>query len=118
MGSCGASFRSIGARELQGQAAAVETAIRGGAASAEVEARLAPVAVALGSLVAALRLALPPEVEAAPAVPQAVDPKALSSPPRQPGRAPHDRPRGGRMNFRGQKLVALPAVHRAPGADV
>jgi hypothetical protein len=116
LGSCGASFRSIGARELQGQAAAVETAIRGGAASAEVEARLAP--VALGALVAALRLALPPEVEAAPAVPQAVDPKALSSPPRQPGRAPHDRPRGGRMNLRGQKLVALPAVHRAPGADV
>ena len=94
----------------------METAIQGGAASAEVEARLAPVAEALGAIVAALRLALPPEIEAAPAVSQAVDPRALSSPPR--GRAPHNRPRGGRMNFRGQKLVALPAVHRAPGADV
>ena len=68
---------SIGARELQGQAAAVETAIRGGAAPAEIEARLAPVAVALDALVGALRLALPPEVEAAPPVPQAVDPEAL-----------------------------------------
>ena len=68
---------SIGARELQGQAAAVETAIRGGAAPAEIETRLAPVEVTLGALVGALRLVLPPEVEAAPAVPQAVDPEAL-----------------------------------------
>ena len=34
-------------------------------------------AVALDALVGALRLALPPEVEAAPPAPQAVDPEAL-----------------------------------------
>ena len=68
---------SIGARELQGQAGALEAAIRGGAAPAEVEARLSPAETTLGALVSALRLALPPEVEAAPAVTQAVDPAVL-----------------------------------------
>ena len=69
---------SIGARDLQGLAAAVETAIRGGAALAEIEGRLAPAEASLVALVAALRGALPPEVEAAPpAKAQAVDPLAL-----------------------------------------
>jgi two-component system sensor histidine kinase/response regulator len=68
---------SIGARDLQGLAAAVETAVRGGAAVAEIETRLAPAESALVALVAALQRALPPEVEPAPTVAQAVDPQAL-----------------------------------------
>jgi two-component system, sensor histidine kinase and response regulator len=71
---------SIGARDLQALAAVVETAIRGGGALAEIEARLAPAEATLVALVAALQRALPPEVEAAPPVKaQAVDPEALRS---------------------------------------
>jgi two-component system, sensor histidine kinase and response regulator len=71
---------SIGARDLQALAAAVETAIRGGGALAEIEARLAPAEATLVALVAALERALPPEIEAAlPVRAQAVDPEALRS---------------------------------------
>jgi len=66
---------SIGARQLQAEAGAVEAALRRDAPSAEVSALLDRAAPTLGALLAALAVVVPPEVEAALAGP--VDPEAL-----------------------------------------
>ncbi len=58
---------SIGARQLQAEAAAVEAALRRGDPPAEALARLAPAATTLEALLAALVTAIPPEAEAAAA---------------------------------------------------
>ena len=66
---------SIGARQLQAEAAAVEAALRRDAPPAEVVALLAPAATTLQALLAALAAVVPPEVEARVTGP--VDPEAL-----------------------------------------
>jgi two-component system sensor histidine kinase/response regulator len=66
---------SIGARQLQAEAAAVEAALRRDAPPAEVSALLAPAATTLEALLAALAVVVPPEVEARATGP--VDPEAL-----------------------------------------
>jgi HPt (histidine-containing phosphotransfer) domain-containing protein len=66
---------SIGARELQTDAAAVEAALRGDAPPAEVSALVDRAETTLEALLAALAAVVPPEVEASVAGP--VDPQAL-----------------------------------------
>jgi two-component system, sensor histidine kinase and response regulator len=66
---------SIGARQLQAEAAAVEAALRRDAPPAEICALLDRAATTLGALVAALAAVVPPEVEARANGP--VDPEAL-----------------------------------------
>ena len=66
---------SIGARELQAEAGAVEAALRRDAPPAEASALLDRAATTLGALLAALAVVVPPEVETTLAGP--VDPEAL-----------------------------------------
>jgi two-component system sensor histidine kinase/response regulator len=69
---------SIGARELQSEAAAVEAALRHGAAWEEVEPLVDAVERTLGDLITALLRALPPEA-AATAGTASVDPEVLAA---------------------------------------
>ncbi len=66
---------SIGARQLQAEAAAVEVALRQDAPPAEALTLLAPAAKTLEALLAALAAVVPPEVETRATGP--VDPEAL-----------------------------------------
>ena len=66
---------SIGARQLQAEAAAVEAALRKDAPPADALTLLAPAAKTLEALLAALAVVVPPEVEARATGP--VDPEAL-----------------------------------------
>ena len=66
---------SIGARQLQAEAAAVEAALRRDAPQAEALTLLAPATRTLQALLAALAAVVPPEVEAKATGP--VDPEAL-----------------------------------------
>jgi two-component system sensor histidine kinase/response regulator len=62
---------SIGARQLQGEAGAVEAALRKGVGAAELDPLLEPAERTLEGLVSALLAALPPEVQVTPPPPTA-----------------------------------------------